>query len=60
MDGLTLAFPIALVANNVLQIFVALYIVGTYNVGSIVDDFFGNTRLSGYLDGKRGAWLTYR
>ena len=60
MDGLTFAFPVAFVAHDVLQVFVALYVVGADNLRGIVDDFFGNPRLTGYLDGKRGTRLAYR
>ena len=60
VDGLTLTFPVTLVAYDVLQVFVALDIVAAYNVAGILDDLLRNTCLTGYLDGKRRAWLTNR
>ena len=60
VDGLTLALPVALVANNVLQVFVTLDIFRTHNLRGVIDDLIGNSCLTGYLYGKRRAWLTYR
>ena len=39
-DILTFGFPIALVANDVLQILVGIDVFTTYNFGCIGDDFF--------------------
>ena len=58
VDGLALAFPVALVAHDILQVFVALDIVLTYDVGGVFDHLFGDTRLAGDLDGKRRAGLS--
>ena len=58
VDGLTLAFPIALVADDILQVLVALDIVGPHDIRGILDYLLRNTRLTGYLDGKRRAGLS--
>ena len=58
MDRLAFPFPVALVSHDVLQILVALYIVGTHDVRGIFDHLLGDTRLAGNLDGKRTAWLS--
>ena len=57
MDVLSLVFPIALVTNDVLKIFVALDIFRPDDVRSIFDDLFRNANLSGYLDGERTSWF---
>ena len=53
MDGLAFVLPIALVAYNVLQILVTLYIVGADNLAGIPNNFFGNACLAGNFYGKR-------
>ena len=50
--GLAFSFPVALVAHNVLQVFIALDIVGAHDVGGVFDDLLGDARLSGYFDGE--------
>ena len=59
MDGLAFALPVALVAHDVLQIFVALYVVGAYYLAGVVDHLFGQSYLAGYLNGERTSRLTY-
>ena len=56
---LTLVFPIAFVAHNVLQIFIALYIFGTYNLRRVSYHLFRDSCLPGDFNGKRRAGLTY-
>ena len=58
MDVLSLVFPIALVTNDVLKIFVALDIFRPDDVRSVFDDLFRNANLSGYLDGERTSWFS--
>ena len=52
MYGLALALPVSLVAHNVLQIFVALYVLRTHDVAGVAYHLFGQTSLAGYLYGK--------
>ena len=42
VDGLALALPVALVADNVLQVFVALDIVAAHNLRGVADDLLRN------------------
>ena len=52
MNGLALTLPVALVAHYVLQVFVGLYVVAAHDVGGILDNLFGQSRLACYLDGE--------
>ena len=58
VNGLTLTLPVALVAHDVLQVLVALYVFRAHDVRCVLDDLLGDARLAGYLDGKAGAWLS--
>ena len=58
VNVLSLAFPVAFVANDVLKVFVALYVVAAHDVARIVDHLFGQSDLARYLDGKRRTGLT--
>ena len=51
-DVLALGFPIALVANDVLQILVGIYVFATHDFGCIGYDFFRQTDLASYFYGK--------
>ena len=55
---LPFVLPIAFVAHNVLQIFVALYVVGAYDVACLSYHLVGNARLAGYFYGERRPRLT--
>ena len=55
MDSLALALPVAFVADDVLEVFIALDVIGTDDIGSVPDDLLGNARLSCYLNGERAA-----
>ena len=59
VDSLAFLLPLALVAPDVLQVFVALYVVLSYYLGGIADDFLGESRLACYLDGEGRAWAAY-
>ena len=50
---------VALVAYNVLQVFVALDIIGTDNLAGVVDNLFRQSYLSGNLYGERTSRLSY-
>ena len=56
---LPLAFPVALVAHNVLQVFVALDIVGAHYLAGVSDHFLRYAGLASYLYGKRTARTPY-
>ena len=58
MDGLSLAFPVTLVAHDVLQILVALDVLRTHNLRRIFNHFLGDACLAGNFDGKRRAGLS--
>ena len=60
VNGLTLAFPIALVAHDVLQVLVTLDIVRPDNLRCIIDNFLRDTGFAGYLYGKARTRLTNR
>ena len=47
-----LCLPVALIANDVLQILVALYVFGAYDVAGLLDHLLGKTYLACYLDGE--------
>ena len=55
VDGLPFAFPVAFVADDVLEILVALYVVGAYDVGGVLDNLLGQSCLPGYLYGERAS-----
>ena len=55
MNGLSFLFPVSLVADNILQIFVALNIIRTHNVGSLTNHLFRQSRLACYLNSKRAS-----
>ena len=57
MNGLTLAFPVALVTHNILKVLVTLYIVAANNVTGIAYDFIRDASLASYLNGKTGTGL---
>ena len=59
MDIGALVFPVTLVANDVLQIFVALDVVGAHDVAGLAYHLFGESYLARNLDGKRAAGATY-
>ena len=59
MHSLALALPIALVAHNILQIFVTLYVVAAHNLRGVGDDLLGQADLARNLHGKRTAGITY-
>ena len=56
---LSLAFPVAFVAHNVLKIFVALYVVASYDLRRVGNHLLWYSRLSRYLYGERRSWLPY-
>ena len=58
MHVLTLVLPIALVAYDVLQVFVALDIVRTNDFACLLDHLVRNARLAGYLYGERRTRLS--
>ena len=58
MDALSLVLPVSLVSHDVLQVLVALDVLGTDDVGSLLDDFLRQSYLAGDLDGKRRTGAT--
>ena len=52
-------FPVTLVANDVLKVFVALNIVGPYNVFGLMYHLFRQSRLACYLNCKRASGPSY-
>ena len=59
MNCLPLGLPIAFVAHDVLQVLVALYVIGTHKLAGFADNLLGQARLAGYLNGKRAARSAY-
>ena len=55
MDGLALAFPITLVAYDVLKVFVALDVFAAHQIACIAYHLFWDAALAGNLYGKRTA-----
>ena len=55
VDGRAFLLPIALVAHDILQILVALYIIAAHDVAGPPNHLFGQSYLAGYLDGERAA-----
>ena len=55
MNALAFLLPIALVADDVLQILVGVDVVLADDFAGILDHLLGDAGLSGYLDGKRAA-----
>ena len=53
MDVLALVLPVSLVADDILQVLVALDVFGTYDVGCLLDHFFRQSNLSCDFDGER-------
>ena len=53
MDILALVLPVSLVADDILQVLVALDVFGTYDVGCLLDHFFRQSNLSCDFDGER-------
>ena len=58
MNGLALVFPVTLVANDVLQIFVTLHISRTDDLGRVANHLFGKSYLTRDLDGKTATRLS--
>ena len=58
MHVLSLVLPVALVAHDVLQVFVALYVVGAHDVARLAYHLVGYARLACNLDGERRSRLT--
>jgi len=58
-DILPLGLPVSLVAYNVLQIFVALYVFTAHNFRCVGNHLFGQAYFTGNLYGKRTARITY-
>ena len=59
MDIGALVFPVTLVANDILQILVALDVVGAHDVAGLAYHLFWESYLARNLDGKRAAGATY-
>ena len=59
MDGLSLVFPVALVACDIQQIFVGIHIVLTHESRCIGNDILGYARLARYLHGKAAARIAH-
>ena len=55
MDALALLFPVALVAHDVLQVFVGVDVVLAHDLAGILDHLVGDAGLAGNLDGERTA-----
>src|SRR3712207_5855627 len=60
VNALPFVLPIALITHNVLQILVTLNVVTAHDFSCLIDDFFGQSYLSGNLNGKAAARATYR
>ena len=59
VDLLPLLFPVALVAHDVLQVFVAVDVVLSYDLRGFPYDVLRKSYLACYLDGKRAARAAY-
>ena len=55
MNGLSFLFPVSLVADNILQVFVALNIIRTHDISSLTNYLFRQSRLACYLNSKRAS-----
>ena len=58
-DGLAFVFPIALVAHDVLQVFVRVDVVAPHDGGGIGYYILGQAYFAGDLYGKRASGITY-
>ena len=59
MYVLTFVLPVAFVAHDVLQVLVALYVFGAYDVGGLLYHVLGQSRLACYLYGERRTGAAY-
>ena len=55
MNRLPFLFPVTFVTDNVLEVFVALNIVGAHDLRGVPDDLLRQSDLARYLDSKRTA-----